>query len=167
MGWNHQPDVTCWGPHKKGTAALRNDGERHLEVVIRPGRLRVSATTERDMWYHKCFLFFTEPCDTVDGRNLAHQLRMIVYPIIYRVLEMGLFSGCWTILPSLKSIMFAPERWWLEDDCFLFGRPIFRGYVSFRGDKFPSIIGTELTRSSRHSRVVKYDHIASYSHIAP
>ena len=35
-----------------------------------------------------------------------------------------------TTLPETN--IFAPENGWLEDDPFLLGRPIFRGYVSFR-----------------------------------
>ena len=33
-----------------------------------------------------------------------------------------------------KTNIFAPGNRWLEDDCFLFGWPIFRCYVRFGGD---------------------------------
>ncbi len=35
-------------------------------------------------------------------------------------------------LSSLKLAFLPPENGWLEDDCFLFGWPIFRDYVSLR-----------------------------------
>ena len=41
---------------------------------------------------------------TVDGRNPANQLRLVVYPIIYRVLYIP--GGCLGFLPSTVSFKF-------------------------------------------------------------
>ena len=32
-----------------------------------------------------------------------------------------------------QSLTARPEKWWLEDDPFLLGRELFRGYVKLRG----------------------------------
>ena len=40
----------------------------------------------------------------------------------------------WVKLPETNS-KFAPKNGWLEYDPFLLGRPIFKGYVSFREGK--------------------------------
>ncbi len=51
--------------------------------------------------------------------------------------------GCFTnfVLHSLKLRFFAPENGWLEYDPFLLGRPMFKGYASFKeGSKFEKVI---------------------------
>ena len=56
------------------------------------------------------------------------------------------------LLPSLKLTAKAPENGWLEYKPFLLGRPIFRGYVSFREGMMEGF--DELTFNPRHGTVV-------------
>ena len=55
--------------------------------------------------------------------NSLHQLRLVVYPIIYRVLYIP--GACLGFLPSTVS----PGNGWLEHDRFLLGPGLFSGAI--------------------------------------
>ena len=55
-------------------------------------------------------------------RNPANQLRLVLYPIIFKIWYIP--AGCLGFLPSTGAL----ENGWLEYDCFLLARPICRCY---------------------------------------
>ena len=59
-------------------------------------------------------------------------------------------------VPSLKLTANAPENGWLEDNPFLLGRPIFRGYVSFR----ECILSNSLENPERFQMIPNHDEFA-------
>ena len=73
---------------------------------------------------------FPQTCEHVFWPGRPGFIARNMRPNLHRTDLGRVFVQCY-VLPALK-LTLAPENWWLED-CFLLGRPIFRGYVSFRG----------------------------------
>ena len=99
FSWNQQLAVRWhllaqWfsGPH-----FLFFGRQNHPTDWMKPLQLRVPTKFHDDKRSHPDSNLVICPIDTVDGRNPAYQLRLVVYPIIYRVLYIPGFAG---FLPS-------------------------------------------------------------------
>ena len=63
---------------------------------------------------------FQAPANTVDGRNPANQLRLVVYPIVYKVLHIpggaGFLPSTVCEIPAVCYKIFTPfESFWTQD----------------------------------------------------